>query len=118
MAGVLDALKGGVVVSVQASQGEPLDRPEILCALAESALNGGACAVRMAQARNMEYFKARHSQVPVIGITKPECIPHNAQELVYITPGFADVQNQMGRDLMASRMGSDLAHQTISSLSR
>ncbi len=92
----LESLRGGVVVSVQASQGEPLDRPEILCALAESALNGGACAVRMAQPDNMQLFKRQHPKVPVIGITKPHRIPKNAQELVYITPGFADVQSIAG----------------------
>lgn len=96
MAISLEFLKGGVVVSVQASEGEPLDRPEILCALAESALNGGACAVRMAQPGNMQFFRRRHPQVPVIGITKPERIPLNAHELVYITPGFADVQSIAG----------------------
>lgn len=92
----LELLRDGVVVSVQASQGEPLDRPEILCALAESALNGGACAVRMAQPDNMQFFKRQHPQVPVIGITKPHHIPQNAHELVYITPGFADVQSIAG----------------------
>lgn len=88
---ILEQLKNGVVVSVQASQGEPLDKPEYLCVLAEAALNGGACGVRMAQPRNMHYFKERHPQIPVIGITKPEKIPANAVELVYITPTFEDV---------------------------
>jgi N-acylglucosamine-6-phosphate 2-epimerase len=88
---ILGQLKHGVVVSVQASQGEPLDKPEYLCALAESALNGGACGVRMAQPRNMRYFKEKHPNIPVIGITKPEKIPANAAELVYITPAFEDV---------------------------
>lgn len=85
-------LKGGVVVSVQASQGEPLDRPEILCALAEAVLNGGACGVRMAQEENIRYFKQRHPDIPVIGITKPDKIPQNAHEIVYITPGLQDVE--------------------------
>ncbi|WP_303673098.1 N-acetylmannosamine-6-phosphate 2-epimerase [Vampirovibrio chlorellavorus] len=96
MASSLEALRGGVVVSVQAAQGEPLDRPEILCALAESALRGGACAVRMAQPDNMRYFKRQHPQVPVIGITKPHQIPENAHEMVYITPGLVDVQSIAG----------------------
>lgn len=91
MNSILEKLRGGVVVSVQASQGEPLDKPEILCAIAESALMGGACGVRMAQARNMEFFKTKHPKIPVMGITKPEKIPENAHELVYITPTFSDV---------------------------
>ncbi len=89
-------LRRGVVVSVQASQGEPLDKPEYLCALAESALLGGACGVRMAQPQNMTYFKQRHPEVPVIGITKPDKIPANAAELVYITPGFQDLASIAG----------------------
>lgn len=88
---VLEKLKNGVIVSVQASQAEPLDRPEYLCAIAESALNGGACGMRMAQPRNIRYFRERHPEVPVIGITKPEKIPNNAAELVYITPTFSDI---------------------------
>ena len=90
---ILDTLKGGVVISVQAAHGEPLDKPEHLCALAESALNGGACGVRMAQPFNISYFKHLHPDVPVIGITKPEIIPPNAHEIVYITPTWADIQS-------------------------
>lgn len=88
---MLERLKRGIIISAQAAHGEPLNKPEYLCALAESALNGGACAVRMAQGENIQYFKRRHPDVPVIGITKPEVIPPNAHELVYITPTFADV---------------------------
>ena len=90
---ILETLKGGVVISVQAAHGEPLDKPEHLCALAESALNGGACGVRMAQPFNISYFKHLHPDVPVIGITKPEIIPPNAHEIVYITPTWADIQS-------------------------
>lgn len=93
---ILEKLRGGVVVSVQAAHGEPLDKPEYLCALAESALNGGACGVRMAQVDNISYFRQAHPEVPVIGITKPEIIPANAYELVYITPTLSDVQALAG----------------------
>ncbi len=93
MEGLLEKLKlrQGVIVSVQASWGEPLNTPEILTALAEAALNGGACALRMAQAENIRFFKNKHPEVPVIGITKPHKIPENAHELVYITPTLEDV---------------------------
>ena len=88
----LTSLNHGIIVSVQAAQGEPLDRPDILTALAESALAGGACGLRMAQPENLRYFKERHPSVPLIGITKQPVIPDNAHELVYITPTFSDVQ--------------------------
>ncbi len=54
---VLQAVQRGVIVSVQANDGEPLNTPGILCALAESALSGGACGVRMAQDYNIRAFK-------------------------------------------------------------
>lgn len=92
MTDILKKLERGIIVSAQAAHGEPLDKPEHLCALAESALNGGACAVRMAQGDNIRYFKQRHPDVPVIGITKPDIIPSNAHELVYITPTLHDVE--------------------------
>lgn len=91
MNSVLQAIKGGIIVSAQASEGEPLNTPEILCALGESALIGGACALRMAQDYNIRPFRAKHPAIPVIGITKPKVIPQNAADLVYITPTFADV---------------------------
>jgi N-acylglucosamine-6-phosphate 2-epimerase len=92
----LQEIRCGVVVSVQASGAEPLNTPEILCAMAASALTGGACALRMAQDYNIRVFKDRHPQVPVIGITKPTIIPENAAELVYITPTFADIASLAG----------------------
>jgi N-acylglucosamine-6-phosphate 2-epimerase len=60
--------------------------------MAESALQGGACGIRMAQVDNLRYFRERHPDTPLIGITKPDIIPSNAPELVYITPTLADVQ--------------------------
>jgi N-acylglucosamine-6-phosphate 2-epimerase len=88
----LSRIARGIIVSSQATHGEPLNRPDILCAMAESALQGGACGIRMAQVENLRYFRERHPDVPLIGITKPDIIPPNATELVYITPTLADVQ--------------------------
>jgi N-acylglucosamine-6-phosphate 2-epimerase len=88
---ILQQLQRSLIVSSQASQGEPLDTPEILCALAKAALNGGARGIRMAQPRNLSYFRERHPNVPLIGITKPEKIPTDADSLVYITPTFQDI---------------------------
>lgn len=88
---VLLSLRRGLIVSSQATHGEPLNRPELLCALAESALQGGACGIRMAQPDNLCYFRERYPDIPLIGITKPDVIPANAAELVYITPTLSDV---------------------------
>jgi N-acylglucosamine-6-phosphate 2-epimerase len=85
-------LMHGIIVSSQATHGDPLNRPDILCAMAESALRGGACGIRMAQMENLRYFRERHPDVPLIGITKPDIVPSNATDLVYITPTLTDVQ--------------------------
>lgn len=85
------AIKHGIVVSSQASGTEPLNRPEILCAMAESSLQGGASGIRMAQMDNLSYFKSRHPETFLIGITKPDPIPDNSEELVYITPDIGSI---------------------------
>ncbi|MEB3287475.1 MAG: N-acetylmannosamine-6-phosphate 2-epimerase [Vampirovibrionales bacterium] len=82
-------LKHQVIVSVQASKGEPLNRDDIIEALALSALSGGAAGLRMANTLEDDpigYFKQRHAEVPVIGLTKPVEIPKDAYQSVYITP--------------------------------
>lgn len=102
----LEALRNGVIVSVQASGDEPLNKPEILEAMALSAINGGARALRMANTEsqdNIKPFKKHHPDILVIGLTKPEKIPGNAHELVYITPTFDDVKSLVasGADAVA-----------------
>ena len=99
----LEALRGGVIVSVQASTGEPLNDPAIIAAMAHSAVNGGAKGLRLANVENIKAVKAKNLGVPVIGITKPDKIPANYEELVYITPNFADVQAlaEAGADIVA-----------------
>lgn len=100
---VLAALENQLIVSVQADEGEPLAPPECLLALAESALNGGAAGLRMANPENIRYVKARHPDVPMIGITKPHKIPSNAHELVYITPTLEDALSiaEAGAEIVA-----------------
>ncbi len=90
---IIDTLQKQIIVSSQASQGEPLNTPHILCAMAESALIGGAAGIRMAQAENLAYFRERHSEIPLIGITKPDVIPANAAELIFITPDFSAIRS-------------------------
>lgn len=90
-ASVWQRLQGGVIASVQASQGEPLDRSDILVAMALSAVSGGACGVRMAQPDNVQAFRQAAPDVPLVGITKPPIIPPDAHAHVYITPTGADI---------------------------
>jgi len=88
MLSFFEKTRGGLIVSSQAGGTEPLNTPEILSALAESALHGGACGIRMAQVENLRFFREAHPLTPLIGLTKPEPIPADAINLVYITPTY------------------------------
>jgi N-acylglucosamine-6-phosphate 2-epimerase len=88
MQSFFEKTRNGLIVSSQAGGTEPLNTPEILTALAESALHGGACGIRMAQVENLKFFREAHPLTPLIGLTKPEPIPADAINLVYITPTY------------------------------
>ena len=82
---ILGKLKGKIVVSSQAMPDEPLYREECMLAMMASVVNGGAAALRVAGARDVKNAK-KHFDIPVIGLTKPEKLPENWCEIVYITP--------------------------------
>lgn len=81
---------------------EPLYKEECMTAMIKSVLNGGAQGLRVAGVRDVKIAKAI-SDVPVIGITKPEVIPKNWKEIVYITPTIKDAVDliQAGADIIA-----------------
>src|SRR5574344_106184 len=99
---VLDKLKNKVIVSVQAMPAEPLYREECINALMKSVVNGGAAGLRVAGARDVKNAKTLF-KIPVIGLTKPEVIPKNWKEIVYITPTLKEVVEliQAGADVIA-----------------
>jgi N-acylglucosamine-6-phosphate 2-epimerase len=66
---VLEALEGGLIVSVQAHSGSALDDPHVLAALARAAQDAGARAVRIAGTVNLHAVR-RRVDVPIIGIIK------------------------------------------------
>lgn len=102
MNNALNRIKGIVVVSVQAMPSEPLYDEKCMAAMMKSVLNGGAGALRVAGVRDIKNAK-RISDVPVIGITKPDKIPANYKEIVYITPTVKDVISVInaGADIVA-----------------
>ena len=102
MKGMLKKLKHKVIVSCQAMPSEPLYKEECMTAMIKSVLNGGAQGLRVAGVRDVKIAKAI-SDVPVIGITKPEVIPKNWKEIVYITPTIKDAVDliQAGADIIA-----------------
>ena len=86
---IINRLEGKVVVSVQAMPAEPLYQEDCINAMMKSVVKGGAGALRV--------------DVPVIGLTKPNVIPANFKEIVYITPTTKEVIElvEAGADVIA-----------------
>lgn len=95
-------LKNKVVVSVQAMPNEPLYVENCMVAMMKSVVKGAAGGLRVAGIRDVKNAKAI-TDIPVIGITKPEVIPQNFKEIVYITPTLNDVISLInaGADIIA-----------------
>ena len=89
------------MVSSQAMPDEPLYKEDCMFAMMQSVVNGGARALRVAGARDVK--NARKLNVPVIGLTKPNGLPSNWKEIVYITPGLKEVNELIdaGADIIA-----------------
>lgn len=90
MEDVIRRLKNKIVVSVQAMPSEPLYLEKCMVAMMKSVVKGGAGALRVAGARDVRNAK-RLFDIPIIGLTKPDVIPENWQEIVYITPTIKEV---------------------------
>jgi N-acylglucosamine-6-phosphate 2-epimerase len=102
MKNIINQIKGTVVVSVQAMPSEPLYLEKCMVAMMKSVVTGGAGALRVAGVRDVKNAK-RLFDVPVIGLTKPNVIPKNWKEIVYITPTVKDVIDlvEAGADIVA-----------------
>jgi N-acylglucosamine-6-phosphate 2-epimerase len=100
---ILDRLKSVLIVSCQASQGEPLASPEHITALALSVINGGAKGLRLEGAENIKAVRAV-TNVPIIGLSKSKIIKDSERlEKVYITASFAEAEElaKAGSDIIA-----------------
>ena len=99
---IIKRLEHKVIVSCQAMPSEPLYLEKCMVAMMKSVVKGGAGGLRVAGVRDVK--NAKHLfDIPVIGITKPDIIPSNWQEIVYITPTLKDVIElvQAGADIIA-----------------
>lgn len=99
---VLAKLKNKVIISVQAMPNEPLYDEICINAMMQSVVTGGAQGLRVAGARDVKNAK-KFFDLPVIGITKPDKLPDNWMEVVYITPELSDVGGiiEAGADVIA-----------------
>lgn len=98
MPGILDQVRGRLIVSCQPVPGGPMDRPEITAAFARAALDGGAGGLRIEGIANLVAVRAA-TRAPVIGLIKVDL----ADSPVRITPTVADVQAlaAAGADIIA-----------------
>jgi N-acylglucosamine-6-phosphate 2-epimerase len=80
----LEALRGGLVVSVQAPEGSPLAAPSQLAAMARAAEAGGAAGIRAQEVAAVKEVVA----LPVIGLRKRRVEGSD----VYITPALEDAR--------------------------
>ena len=94
---LLKKLNKEIIISVQAMPDEPLYKEECMTAMMQSVINGGAKALRLAGARDIKNAKKLFN-VPVIGLTKPDKLPENRMEVVYITPSLKEVQELIEAD--------------------
>ena len=94
----LDAIRGRLIVSCQASEGDPLDDLNTLTRIATSVLRGGAGGLRAEGVPRIAAFRTI-TQLPIIGIIKT----YDANGDVYITPDFysAKAINNAGADIIA-----------------
>jgi len=99
---VLNKLKNKIIVSVQATPEEPLYSENCMVAMMQSVALGGASGLRVAGARDVKNAKSLFD-LPIIGITKPDKLPDNWKEIVYITPNVEDVKMliEAGADIIA-----------------
>lgn len=94
---ILEKLKQQVIVSVQAMPNEPLYKEECLLAMMQSVVNGGAKGLRLAGKRDVVNAK-KYFDIPIIGLTKPDKLPTNWKEVVYITPTLKEVNELIEAD--------------------
>ena len=97
----LSLIKDSVIISVQAMPNEPLYKEDCMRAMMQSVINGGAKTLRVAGERDVKLAKSLG--VNVIGITKPDKLPDNWKEVVYITPTTNEVRQLLdaGADIIA-----------------
>lgn len=99
---VIKRIEKSIIISVQAMPNEPLYQEECMNAMIQSVLKGGARALRLAGARDIKNAK-KFTNVPIIGLTKPDVIPKNWKQIVYITPGMKEITELVsaGADIIA-----------------
>ncbi len=102
---IIEKIKNKIIVSSQAQKNEPLYNEIAMNSLIETiVILGKTNCLRLAGVRDVKNTKEKFKDdVVVIGITKPEIIPVNYKEMVYITPTIKDANGiiEAGADIIA-----------------
>jgi len=95
---VLDRIRGGLIVSCQATEGSPLQGPRYMTAMAECAQMSGAVGIRANGVADIRAIKAR-VDLPMIGILKRR----DLGPTVWITPDVESARaiEQAGAEIVA-----------------
>lgn len=95
---ILDKIKGGLIVSCQALEDEPLYDSYIMGRMAYAAFEGGAAGIRANTVKDIKEIK-KTVDLPIIGIIKR--VYENSE--VYITPTIKEVEELIneGVDIIA-----------------
>lgn len=88
---MLDQVKGGLIVSCQALENEPLHSSFIMGRMARAAAEGGAVGIRANTAADINEI-AKNTDLPVIGIVKRDY----EGSPIYITPTLREIEELAG----------------------
>ncbi|EKE02872.1 MAG: N-acetylmannosamine-6-phosphate 2-epimerase [uncultured bacterium] len=99
---IISKIDKKIIVSCQASAGEPFSENNCLMAMVKSVISGGSAGLRLAGANDIKEAK-KITSLPIIGITKPDPLPENWKDIVYITVDFDDATSlaKAGADIIA-----------------
>lgn len=95
---VLNTIKHGLIASCQPVDDGPMDSPEIVAAMAQASILGGAAGVRIEGVANLRATRAK-IKAPIIGIVKRDL----TDSPIRITPFLQDIDElaAAGADIIA-----------------
>lgn len=95
---VLTAIQGGLIASCQPVDDGPMDKPEIVAAMAQASVIGGAAGLRIEGVDNLKATRPAVN-VPIIAIVKRDL----EDSPVRITPFLQDIEDlaAAGADIIA-----------------
>ncbi|HBI72470.1 MAG TPA: N-acetylmannosamine-6-phosphate 2-epimerase, partial [Lachnospiraceae bacterium] len=95
---ILNSIQGGLIVSCQALEDEPLHSSYIMARMAYSAMKGGAAGIRANSVEDIREIK-KTVTLPIIGIIKKD---YEGSE-VYITPTMKEIDAlvECGADIIS-----------------